>query len=83
MDVKQLQWRKFSQAVQECRKSSKPINGYSTWQVIQIHVGKTIFHVNPFNINLVTGDVQSRQYNLLSGKMEYVPNIKQHTRLSE
>lgn len=68
-------WEMFVKTIKRARKDSTDLYGFSTLRTVRIGANNQYFNLNPYRVNLRTGEYGT-EFNLMNGKVEFVPNLK-------
>ena len=71
-------WLEFKYAVLEARALFTTINGFDIFINIRVHIGKAVFDLNPFLVDLRTKKYMygRKEINLMSGRKKF-PNLRE------
>jgi len=76
-----MEWEEFKEKVKICREESNRLSGrlgVQVWCRFNLWIGdKKCIDVNPYCVNLKTGEYQTHERNLMTGKLIKVPNLKE------
>ncbi len=65
-------WEMFKYAVIEARTLFTTINAFDIFVTIRVKIGKAVFDLNPFCINLKSKIYDSKEVNLITGRRKLV-----------
>ena len=74
-EINEEKFNNFREAVIEARKRMGSMKGFDIFTTVRVNIGKALFELNPFIINLKKIEYRFKENNLMTGRLMKV-NLK-------
>ena len=72
LNQRRKNWMMFAEAVKEARRLNTNINGFDIFVEIRVHIGKSVFDLNPYLVDLKHKSYLTKEINMITGRRKAV-----------